>query len=77
MTFLEVLSLVIDNKKMARRIAWPDGVVFSVDNKGKLCFYHVAACALPIPDAVDFLKDDWIVVENYAVDIAYNRYGKE
>jgi hypothetical protein len=71
MTFLEVLALVKDNQKMARRRRWPDGVVFSVDIKGKIDYYHVAATSLPAPPATDYLETDWIVVEDYGKDISY------
>jgi hypothetical protein len=75
MTFLEVLELVKDNEKMARRKCWPDGVVFSVDKKGKLTYYHVAATDLEAPEAKHYLANDWIVVEDYGKDISYNPFG--
>lgn len=71
MTFQECLALVIDNGKMARRKKWPDGVVFSVDNNGKIDYYHVGATSLPAPPASDYLLNDWIVVNDYGKDISY------
>lgn len=71
MTFLEVLDLVKDNEKMARRQSWQTGIVFSVDKEGKITYYHVAATDLPPPPAYDYLQNDWIVVEDYGSDISY------
>ncbi len=72
MTFIEALKAAIDNHKMIRRKRWPDGVVCSVNEKGYLEFYHVAATSIDAPPAKDFLQEDWLVVENYGKDISYD-----
>ena len=74
MKFTEALERVINDDNMIRRTKWPDGVVCSVDKNKKLKFYHVAACELDLPDAIHFLENDWIVVEDYSRDISYKSF---
>lgn len=73
MTFVEALITLRKNEEglgMARRSSWPDGVVFSI-TQNTITFYHVAACALPLPPDEDLLKDDYIIVKDYGKDIGY------